>query len=219
MKIKKLAFCKHLKAILFWVLVSNCLMSCVKDADETILVNDPQQIRLLNEWPSDLLELYGEENVFFGDIPPIMDCGFRSNHKYVEVKVDGMSGPPIGTLTPITRYFKFEEQYIAIAKLHCFHTNGMDVHRTIYPVYITGHREGGSFTAYFCDTVQTPGMPIHMVIMSGRMTENGIEEYRYGYKIIKYLEPDIQENVYPVNSIFVFEDADGIAEYDNWYGQ
>ena len=199
---KYLKFVKCLTAVLLWLLVLNCLTSCVKDSDETILVNDPQQIRLLNEWPEDLLELYGEDNVFFGDIPPIMNCGFRSNHKYVEVKIDGMSGPPIGTLTPITRYFKFEEQYIAIAKLHCFHTNGMDVHRTIYPVYLTGHKEEGSFTAYFCDT---------------RMTENVIEDYRYGYKIIKYLEPDIQENVYPVNSVFVFEDADGFVDYDNWH--
>lgn len=197
--------------------VMSCCISCMKDDDETILVNDPQQIRLLNEWPEDLLELFGEENVFFGDIPPIMSCGFRSNHKYVEVDIDGMSGPSVGTITPITRYFKFEEQYIAIATLHCFHTNGIDVHRSIYPVYITGQKEEGSFTAYYCDTVQTPGIPVHMVIMSGRMTENGIEDYRYGYKIIKYLEPDIQKNVYPVNSIFVFEDADGIVEYDNWH--
>ena len=217
MKIKVLRFWKYLKAILLGLLLSNCLTSCVKDADETILVNDPQQIRLLNEWPDDLLELYGEENVFFGDIPPVMNCGFRSNHKYVEVKIDGMSGPPIGTLTPITRYFKFEEQYIAIAKLHCFHTNGIDVHRTIYPVYLTGNREDDCFTAYFCDTVQTPGTPIHMVVMSGRMTENGIENYRYGYKIIKYLEDGIQENVYPVNSVFVFEDADDFVDYDNWH--
>lgn len=217
MKIKVLRFWKYLKAILLGLLLSNCLTSCVKYADETILVNDPQQIRLLNEWPDDLLELYGEENVFFGDIPPVMNCGFRSNHKYVEVKIDGMSGPPIGTLTPITRYFKFEEQYIAIAKLHCFHTNGIDVHRTIYPVYLTGNREDGCFTAYFCDTVQTPGTPIHMVVMSGRMTENGIENYRYGYKIIKYLEDGIQENVYPANSVFVFEDADDFVDYDNWH--
>lgn len=208
---------EFVKASLICVVALICLTSCLKDSNETILVNDPQQIRLLNEWPLDLLESYGEENVFFGDIPPIMDCGFRSNHKYVEVKIEGLSGPPIGTITPITRYFKFEEQYIAIAKLHCFHTNGIDVNRTIYPVYITGRREEGTFTAYFTDTVQTPGIPIHMVVMSGRMTENGIVDYRYGYKIIKYLEPEIPDNVYPVNSIFVFEDADGIVDYDNWH--
>ena len=214
---KELKFLRYLETILLGLLVSNCFTSCVKDSNETILVNDPQQIRLLNEWPEDLLELYGEENVFFGDIPPIMNCGFRSNHKYVEVKIDGMSGPPIGTLTPITRFFKFEDQYLAIAKLHCFHTNGIDVHRTIYPVYITGNGGEGGFTAYFCDTVQTPGTPVHMVVMSGKMTESGIENYRYGYKIVKYLETDIQENVYPVNSVFVFEDADGFVDYDSWH--
>lgn len=208
---------KCLRVVLFGLLASACLASCVGDSDETILVNDPQQVRLLNEWPEDLLELYGEENVFFGDIPPVVNCGFRTNHKYVEVKVDGMSGPSVGTLTPITRYFKFEDQYLAIAKLHCFHMNGTDVHRTIYPVYLTGRREEGGFTAYFRDTVQTPGTPVHMVVMSGRMTGDGIEDYRYGYKIVEYLEPDVQENVYPVNTVFVFEDADGFVDYDNWH--
>jgi hypothetical protein len=193
------------------------MASCVKEADETILVNDPQQIRLLNEWPADLLELYGEENVCFGDVPPIVDCGFKANHKYVEVQIDGMTGPPIGTLTPITRYYRFEEQYIGIAKLHCYHTNGLDVNRTIFPVYLTGSRDDGSFTAYFTDTVQTPGRPIHKVVMSGKMTERGIENYRYGYKIVEYLDDEIPINAYPLNSKFVFEDADGLADYDNWH--
>jgi hypothetical protein len=193
------------------------MVSCVKNADETILVNDPQQIMLLNEWPEDLLVLYGEENICFGDVPPIVNCGFRANHKYAEVQIDGMSGPPVGTLTPITRYYRFEEQYIAIAKLHCYQTNGIDEHRVIYPVFLTGHEDDGTFTAYFTDTVQTPGMPVHKVVMSGRLTPRGIENYRYGYKIVEYLDSEVPSNAYPLNSVFVFEDADGVADYDNWH--
>lgn len=207
---------KYLKTILICVASLAFMVSCVKDSDETILVNDPQQIKLLNEWPTDLLELYGEEHVCFGDVPPVLDCGFKANHKYVAVQIDGMVGPPIGTLTPIARYYRFEEQYIGIAKLHCYHTNGMDVHRTIYPVYLTGHKEDGTFTAYFTDTVQTPGTPVHKVVMSGRLTVRGVEDYRYGYKIVEYLETGIPGNAYPLNSLFVFEDADGVADYDGW---
>ena len=219
MKAKRSAYRVGLGIVLAGFTLLCGLASCLKEANETILVNDPQQIRLLNEWPMDLLDLYGEENVCFGDIPPLMDCGFRANHKYVGVQIDGMSGPPIGTLTPITRYFKFEDQYLSIAKLHCSQTNGEDVLRTIYPVYLTGSKEKGTFTAYFCDTVPTPGRPVHRVVISGRMSERGIENYRYGYKIVEYLEPEAAGNVYPVNSIFVFEDADGLADFDDWYAQ
>ena len=216
METRNLIFCNCLKTVLMCLFI-NSLTSCTKSADETILVNAPQQIKLLNEWPADLLALFGESNVYFGDVPPILDCSFKSNHKYVAVQIEGMQGPPIGTLTPITRYFKFEDQYIAISEMQCFHTNGTDVHRTIYPIYITGNREEETFTAYFCDTVSTPGTPDHMVIMSGKFTERGVENYRYGYKIVEYLDSDIPNNVYPVNSIFIFEDVDGIADYDDWH--
>lgn len=215
MKTKKMYYGSFLKAILVCLLMHNCLVSCKKPANETILVNPPQQIPLLDKWPADLRALFGEINVNFGDVPLILNCAFKAIHKYVEVHIDGMQGPPIGTLTPIERYFKFENQYIAISELQCFHTNGIDVHRTVSPVYITGNREEGTFTAYFCDTVSTPGTPVHMVIMSGRLTDRGVEDYRYGYKIVEYLDSDVPDNVYPVNSIFVFEDVDGIAEYDD----
>lgn len=211
-----------MKRILFWALVVFSalfgLSSCLKEADETILVNDPQQVKLLTEWPADLLELFGEKNVFFGDVPPEMNCSFRAfPHKYVEVHIDGMAGPPIGTLTPIARYFKFEEQYFSIAKLHCSQANGTDTHRAIYPVYLMGRKDEGTFTAYFTDTVPTPGTPVHKVMVSGRLSERGVTNYRYGYKIVEYLDADYQGNVYPVNSVFVFEDGDGIAEYEDWY--
>lgn len=216
-----------MKNVLFKVCVVclislGCCTSCkkepiLKDSYETILDNDPQQIELLWDWPQKLLQLFGEEHVFFGDVPPLLSCGFTTQHKYVEVEIDGMDGPPVGTLTPIYRYFKFEDQYIGLAHLHCFHTDGIDVHRTIYPVNVTGVRDEGTFTAYFTDIVHTPGTPVHKVIVSGRLTDRGIEDYRYGYEIVAYLDPIIPDNVYPVHSVFVFEDVDGIAEYDNWH--
>lgn len=211
-----------LKAFFMCFIPLGCCMSCTKDyfepeKSETILENDPQQIELLWDWPQKLLRLFGEENVFFGSVPPLLDCVFATQHKYVEVEIDGMDGPPVGTLTPIYRYFKFEDQYIGLAHLHCFHTDGFDVYRTIYPVNVTGVRDEGTFTAYFTEIVNTPGTPVHKVIISGRVTERGIEDYRYGYEIVGYLDPIIPDNVYPVHSVFIFEDVDGIAEYDNWY--
>ena len=211
-----------LKVFFMCFIPLGCCISCSKDyyepeKSEDILVNTPQQIELLWDWPQKLLRLFGEENIFFGDVPPLLSCCFTTQHKYVEVEIEGMDGPPVGTLTPIYRYFKFEDQYIGLAHLHCFHTDGIDVHRTIYPVNVTGVRKEGTFTAYFTDTVHTPGTPVHKVIISGRLTERGIEDYRYGYEIVEYLDPIIPDNVYPVHSVFIFEDVDGIAEYDNWH--
>lgn len=211
-----------LKAIVVCLIPLGCCISCTKDyfepeKSETTMVNDPQQIELLWNWPQKLLQLFGEEHVFFGDVPPLLSCSFTTQHKYVEVEIDGMDGPPASTLTPIYRYFKFEDQYIGLAHLHCFHTDGFNVHRTIYPVNVTGVRDEGTFTAYFTDIVHTPGTPVHKVIISGRLTERGIEDYRYGYEIVAYLDPIVPDNVYPIHSVFIFEDVDGIAEYDNWH--
>ena len=66
------------------VLLFSLLPSCLKEADETILVNDPQKIPFIMEgrWTPELLELFGEENVCFGDTPPRLDCGFTASHRY-----------------------------------------------------------------------------------------------------------------------------------------
>ena len=49
------------------------------------------------------------------------------------------------------------------------------------------------------------------------MTNGGVRNLRYGYKILKYNDSIVPQTVYPVNSIFIFKDYDGISEVCHWY--
>ena len=82
--------------IIFAVL-SMVLSSCLKDSDKTILLNDPQNIPPITvQLPMDLLELFGENNVHFGDQPPIIDLEFKSLHEYVATNLQ----PPFSPQPP-----------------------------------------------------------------------------------------------------------------------
>ena len=58
------------------------LPSCLKEGTTTILLNDPQEIPFITDYlPRDLLDLYGEEHIFFGNQPPVINMEFRSLHE------------------------------------------------------------------------------------------------------------------------------------------
>ena len=70
---------KHLYYLFLMVLAMLALPSCLKEGDKTILVNDPQDIPFITDYlPDDLLDMFGEENVHFGDQPPVIDMEFMS---------------------------------------------------------------------------------------------------------------------------------------------
>ena len=53
------------KRFVWMLVVGLSLSSCLKEGDKTILVNDPQDIPFITDYlPEDLLNLFGEENVF-----------------------------------------------------------------------------------------------------------------------------------------------------------
>ena len=87
--------------------------------------------------------------------------------------------------------------------------------KVISPVYMTGH--DSCFTAYFHETTSTEGTPEHAVLLSGKLTNEGIKDFRYGYKIVKYNDTIVPSSVYPVNSIFIFKDHEGLAKKHSWY--
>ena len=65
----------HKTALVFSTLLCLTMSSCLKEGDKTILVNDPQIIPFITEYlPEDLLNLFGEENVYFGDQPPVVNA-------------------------------------------------------------------------------------------------------------------------------------------------
>ena len=205
----------HKTALVFSTLLCLTMLSCLKESDKTILVNDPQIIPFITEYlPEDLLNLFGEENVYFGDQPPVVDMEFKSMHQYAATNLQPPFAPQVGQLSPITHYHKINQQYLQIAD-YISMTSEETYCKVISPVYLTGR--GNDFTVYYHETPQTDGHPEHAVLFSGTVTNNGVKNLRYGYKILKYNDSIVPQTVYPANSIFIFKDYDGIAEACHWY--
>ncbi|MBO7616926.1 MAG: hypothetical protein J6T22_06945 [Bacteroidales bacterium] len=205
------------KRFVWMMLVMLTLPSCLKEGDKTILVNDPQDIPFITDYlPEDLLNMFGEEHVFFGDQPPVVDLEFKSMHQYVATNLQPPFAPQPGQLSPITHYHKINQQYLQIAD-YISMTSEETYCKVISPVYLTGR--GNDFTVYYHETPQTDGHPEHAVLLSGTLTANGIRNLMYGYKILKYNDSIVPPTVYPANSIFIFKDYDGLAEKCIWYNE
>ena len=191
------------------------LTSCLKEGDTTVLVNDPQEVPFITDYlPEDLLELFGEEHVHFGDQPPVVNMEFKSQHEFVATNLQPPYAPQIGGLSPITYYHKIRQQYLQIADY--ISMNSEETHcRLISPVYLTGN--DNDFTVYYYETPQTEGSTEHAVLMSGTLTPSGIKNFRYGYKIMRYNDSVVSPLAYPANSIFIFKDWDGVAEAYSWF--
>ena len=192
--------------------------SCLKEGDNSsILLNDPQDIPLITEYlPADLLQMYGEENVNFGDQPPVVDMEFMSNHEYVATSLEPPFAPPVGTITPIMHYHKINQHYLQIADYYSMSSEETTCH-LLSPTYLTGY--GNYFTAYYFEEPDTDAKPVHAVLFSGQLTSAGIRDFMYGYKIVRYNDSIVPPTVYPVNSIFVFKDHDGLAEKVTWFNE
>lgn len=199
-----------------WVVLALLAMpSCLKEGDDTILVNDPQDIPFITEYlPEDLLSMFGEENVHFGDQPPIVDMEFKSMHEYVATNLQPPFAPQPGQLTPIVHYHKINQQYLQIAD-YISMTSEETYCKVATPVYLTGHDK--DFTVYYHEAPQTDGHPEHAVLLSGTLTDGGVRNLLYGYKILKYNDSIVPPTVYPASSIFIFKDHDGLAERCTWY--
>lgn len=202
-------------AIVLMTAILLLLHACLKKGNKTILINDPQEIPFITEYlPPDLLELFGEEHVYFGDQPPVVDLEFKSIHEYVGTNLVPPYAPQSGQLSPVIHYHKLQHQFQQITEYVCM-SSGETQCKLISPVYMTGR--DSSFTAYFHETVATDGLPLHAVLFSGKQTKEGILDFIYGYKILQYNDSVVPMDVYPVNSIFIFKDSDGLAEICNWY--
>lgn len=201
--------------LLFVLMFLTLSQSCLKEADETILVHDPQKIPFITDgrWPRELLRLFGEENVNFGDLPPRLECEFKSNHQYVATNLPVGLSPAIGSTTPVIHYHRFSNQYLQICEYHSMNS-AENVRHVVDTAYITGH--DNKFTAYFLEIWSTPGTPTLAVIISGEVAVEGVVNYRYGYQIVDYADEAVPANVYPLNSVFVFQDPDHLSEYTPW---
>lgn len=197
------------------VLLPLALTSCLKQANETILVHDPQQVPFITDerWPRELLELFGEENVNFGDTPPSLDCAFVSRHRYAATNLPEGESPAIGSISPVLHYHRFTNQYIQICEYQGMNSSD-NVRHIVDTAYVTGH--DSLFTAYWLETWTTSGSPTLAVVLSGSLTDKGVAHYRYGYQILGYADDDIPFNIYPSGSVFVFQSPDSLSHYAPW---
>ncbi|MCR4848585.1 MAG: hypothetical protein K5920_07050 [Bacteroidales bacterium] len=197
------------------VLLLALLPSCLKEANETILVHDPQVIPFITDerWPEELLELFGEDHVHFGDTPPRLDCGFVSNHQYDTTNLPPGLSPEIGSVTPVLHYHRFRNPYLQICEYRTMNS-AEGVTHVIDTAFVTGH--DNLFTVYCLEKWSTDGGPTLAVVMSGELTGKGVADFRYGYQIVGYADENVPPNVYPVNSVFVFVDPDSLSNYCNW---
>lgn len=208
---KRKGFCQ-----LLWITIMLLsLPSCLKEGNTTVLVNDPQEVPFITDYlPKDLLDLFGEEYVHFGDQPPVVDMEFKSQHAFVATNLQPPYAPQIGGLSPITYYHKVRQQYLQIADYIGMNSEESRC-RLVSPVYLTG--SGNDFTLYYYEALQTEGSPEHAVLMSGTLTQQGVKDFRYGYKIMRYNDSVVSPLASPVHSIFIFKDWDGMAEACTWF--
>ena len=157
---------RGLMVIMLLALVS--FSSCLKEGDNSsILLNDPQDIPLITDFlPADLLQMFGEENVNFGDQPPVVDMEFVSNHEYVATSLEPPFAPPVGTITPIKHYHKINQHYLQIADYYSMSSEETTCH-FLSPVYLTGY--GNRFTVYYFEEPDTDAKPVHAVLFSGQV--------------------------------------------------
>lgn len=201
------------QGLVFLMLISSCL----REGDETILVHDPQIIPFITDerWSRELLELFGEDNVNFGDTPPLLDTlpGFVSKHQYAATNLPEGESPAIGSVTPVLHYHRFSNQYLQMCEYEGMNSSD-GLRYVIDTAYVTGH--DSLFSAYWLEAWSTGGSPVLAVILSGTLAQQGVANYRYGYQIVAYADEDIPYNVYPIGSVFVFQNPDTLSEYTHW---
>ena len=166
-----------------------------------ININDPQHIEFLDIIPQDLITAFGEENIHFGHTPPNLEnvCFYVDGLKYeVEVCNHYIYGPNhepmLGqTLTddPIKYYhcfFDYKENIISDSLL--YFAPGEDRFMMAYDtVYVIGSEKDSTFTAYFIERPNSKYHPTQGILLSGKLTKNGIKNFRVGKKIIDYRDP------------------------------
>jgi hypothetical protein len=79
--------------------------------------------------------------------------------------------------------------------------------------------KGNDFTAYFISEGTSLGVRVKQsTIISGTLTPNGIENYRYSFVMLEK-GPDPDNLIVPVETYRIFKDGDDLAEISEWYRQ
>lgn len=135
-------------------------------------------------------------------------------------------------------HFRFHDQHRGIAQCDyksVYIDEGPDnylyeIAHTTDPVFIMG--EGDAFTAYyyittekkmstFFSSITTDNGPHMAVILSGRVSDNGIYDVYYGYKVLSYKNPPVSDPYLPpmvanVNDIIILSPLIDTVPFSYW---
>ena len=199
--------------LVFWSLAC-CFYSC---APLEIDFSDPQDITsiedvftYLNNENNDLVDLFGEENIHFGPIPP----SWHHINDSISFEVDGMdiissiryifspNGDPFPSATPPPTYDASVNRHLFFDQDQCLFDHKMSVRDTwgnyhimdLEKVFIIGH--DSLFTTYYKGKIEGNGNPTVIMLISGTLVFEtdaqdsiifkGVRDYIYGKKILDY---------------------------------
>lgn len=201
-----------------WVLglvaVGGLMMaSCTKNDETTIVVIGTEYYidDILSAVPDSLQTQFFAAfgTVPTGAIPPKIEGSYVMDPKQrVSSNLDGW---PANTIEPNV-YLRFAKQHNGIVN--------MDLNETTETVtdtvFICG--SGDNFAVYFVeDKDYEIGWMKRGVIMKGKVTANGLADFRYATIVMETEDHSGgQFGLYPIGSYFIYKDGNGLAENLDW---
>lgn len=189
------------------------MASCTKNDDNTIVVIGTEYYidDILSAVPDSLQTQFFADfgSVPTGAIPPKIEGSYVMDPKQrVSSNLDGW---PANTIEPNV-YLRFAKQHNGIVN--------MDLNETTETVtdtvFICGN--GNNFAVYFVeDKDYEIGWMKRGVIMKGKMTADGLADFRYATIVMETEDHSGgQFGLYPVGSYFIYKDGNGLAENLDW---
>ena len=209
---------KRIHCLLSIISLTLCLFSCSK---LNIEFSDPQDVKTIHDEflfedlnkellaNDDLVELFGEENINFGPVPPTWDSticflvdgmDFIACDRYIfdpyhdnEI-IHSHADPPVYDGSKNLHLFYDQTQCIYKHKMTTIDPYQNHYLMNMEKTYIIGH--DALFTTYFQGKTEGNGNPTVIILISGTMVFDtirpdslvfkGIEDYIFGKKILDY---------------------------------
>ena len=179
--------------------------------------NDPQDVETFqeefffdNDDNIDLVELFGEENIHFGPVPPSLgdsicfiveglyyDTCIRYIYDINNVPTISHADPPVYDASTNTHLFHDQNQCVFKHKMRTRDSYNNTYKLNLDTTYIIGH--DNLFTIYYVGPIEGNGDPTVAMIISGTLVYDtittgstqtlvfkGVNDYIFGKKILKY---------------------------------
>lgn len=207
---------KNIKTLLILGLLASIglmLSSCTKNDETTIVPIGTEYYidDILSAVPDSLQTQFFAAfgNVPAGAIPPKIEGSYVMDPK--QRVASNLSGWPVNTIEPNV-YLRFAKQHNGIVN--------MDLNETTETVtdtvFVCG--SGDNFAVYFVeDKDYELGWMRRGVIMKGKVTDNGLADFRYATIVLETKDySNGQFGLYPNGTYFIYKDGNGLAENLDW---